>query len=209
MLLPLWRAWRKDPCTQAASVGAAAAADTNETGSRAHTAAINEPDPPEPDPDMYPMEIGEIYTRSLAHDHHFIAAGRPEVPMQWTEPAVYCRTCQFWLNGQQQWKDHISGKKHRKNVRRKRDFIRIDNPQQHRQKLRIPYLASSKATINPVTVWLVEQERAIRDEVQRREQEHLRMNLREVVQAWFNFVFVGSDSEYDVTDFLLDIDDAP
>ena len=92
------------------------------------------------------------------------------------------------------------------------------------EKLRIPWCASSKGTMmNPVTLWLVEQERAIRDVVQRREQDYLRMILRDVVQAWFNFVFVGSDSdsEYDVADFfnwevtltmisgLLDSDDAP
>ena len=83
------------------------------------------------------------------------------------------------------------------------------------RKLRIPWLASSKATLMPLRAWLVEQERGIRDVVRRREKVYLRMMLRDVVQAWFNFVFVGSDSDdmtdesgFDVADFF-DSDDAP
>ena len=67
------------------------------------------------------------------------------------------------------------------------------------RKLRIPWLASSKATLDPLRVWLLEQEREVRHVGRRREQEYLRMMLCDVLQAWFNFVFVGSDSE-DMTD---------
>ena len=154
-------------------------------------------DPPESDPDIYNMAI-EIQFRGQAHAHLCMFADRPEVLMQSTESPVYCRTCQFWLNGRQQWKDHLIGNKHTNNLQHKRDF-----------KLRIPYLACSKATIHPLTVWLVEQEQQIRELVRLEEQKYVRMLLRTVVKAWFDFVFVGNDSEYDVTDFLLDIDDAP
>ena len=51
--------------------------------------------------------------------------------------------------------------------------------------------------------------------VRLREKVYVRMMLRDVVQAWFNFVFVGSDSEdmidvssYDVAN-CFDSDDAP
>ena len=30
----------------------------------------------------------------------------------------YCSHCQMWLNGLTQWRDHCTGKKHRKNVYR-------------------------------------------------------------------------------------------
>ena len=63
--------------------------------------------------------------------------------------------------------------------------------------MRIPWLASSKAAANlgnPLSAWLLEQERQIPQLVRRRQQDHL---LRDVVQAWFIFVFVGSDSEID------------
>ena len=75
-----------------------------------------------------------------------------------------------------------------------------------------------KATVGPLTAWRVEQEKKqeqIRDVVQRRGNAYVRMILGDVVQAWFKFVFVGSDSEdmtdvssYDVADFF-DSDDAP
>ena len=32
--------------------------------------------------------------------------------------AVYCPDCQMWLNGPEQWHDHLIGKKHRKNIGR-------------------------------------------------------------------------------------------
>ena len=32
--------------------------------------------------------------------------------------AVYCETCEMWLNGPTQWEDHRIGKKHRKNLKR-------------------------------------------------------------------------------------------
>ncbi len=32
--------------------------------------------------------------------------------------AVYCPDCQMWLNGLEQWHDHLIGKKHRKNMGR-------------------------------------------------------------------------------------------
>ena len=67
----------------------------------------------------------------------------------------------------------------------------------------------------PLRAWLVEQERGIRDVARRREKVYVRMMLRDVVQAWFKFVFVGSDSDdmtdvssYDVADFFGS-DDAP
>ena len=67
------------------------------------------------------------------------------------------------------------------------------------RKLRIPWLASSKATLDPLRAWLVEQgqeqEKEIRGVVRQREKVYVRMMLRDVLQAWFNFVFVGSDSE--------------
>ena len=69
-------------------------------------------------------------------------------------------------------------------MRRKRDFIRIDNPQQHRQKLRIPYLASSKATLDPLMFWVVEQEQHIREIVRLERQKYVRMLLRTVLRAW-------------------------
>ena len=28
--------------------------------------------------------------------------------------SVYCRACEFWLNSQTQWEDHVIGKKHKK-----------------------------------------------------------------------------------------------
>ena len=65
------------------------------------------------------------------------------------------------------------------------------------RKLRIPWLASSKAAANldePLSAWLLEQERQVPQFVRQRQQDHL---LRDVVQAWFVFVFVGSDSEVD------------
>ena len=55
-----------------------------------------------------------------------------------------------------------------------------------------------KATVGPLTAWRVEQEKKqeqIRDVVQRRGNAYVRMILGDVVQAWFKFVFVGSDSE--------------
>ena len=194
MLLALLRAVGIAPCPEAASVGAAALAPA-ESEPEANTDADIEDDT---NLVIYTMEIREhhvvplghahpvidIYSRSRMHDHPVIAADTPEVPMQWTESAMYCSTCQFWLNGQQQWEEHLIGKKHRKNVRRERDFIRIDNPQQRRQKLRIPWLASSKATLDPLTVWLVEQEGEMRNLLRRRKQEYVRRMLRTVVQAW-------------------------
>ena len=33
--------------------------------------------------------------------------------------AVYCDTCEMWLNGITQWEDHKIGKKHRKNLKGK------------------------------------------------------------------------------------------
>ena len=52
-----------------------------------------------------------------------------ELPMPWTEPAVYCKFCQMWLNGQAQWADHIPGKKHKKNVQRKHMAAAAGEPQ--------------------------------------------------------------------------------
>ena len=68
------------------------------------------------------------------------------------------------------------------------------------RKLRIPWLASSKAAANlydPFNVWLLEQERQVQQVGRKRQQDYLCMMLRDVVQAWYIFVFVGSDSEFD------------
>ena len=59
------------------------------------------------------------------------------------------------------------------------------------RKLRIPWLASSKAAANPLDplkLWLLDQERQVRHVARRREQDYLRMILRDVVEAWFNCV---------------------
>ena len=118
MLLALLRALGIAPCPGAASVEAAAAA------------------PPEPDPEanadadneddinlaIYSMEIREHRVVPLGHAHP--VTDRPEEPMPSTEPAVYCTTCQMWLNGQKQWDVHSVGKKHRKNMRRERELLR-------------------------------------------------------------------------------------
>ena len=34
-------------------------------------------------------------------------------------PANYCEFCEQWLNGPTQWEDHIIGKKHKKNRKKK------------------------------------------------------------------------------------------
>ena len=31
--------------------------------------------------------------------------------------AVYCASCEMWLNGQRQWEDHKLGKKHRRSLK--------------------------------------------------------------------------------------------
>ena len=36
------------------------------------------------------------------------------------ESGIFCVECQSWLNGTTQWRDHLIGKKHRKNVQRAR-----------------------------------------------------------------------------------------
>ena len=38
--------------------------------------------------------------------------------LQAEDAAVHCPDCQMWLNGLTQWRDHCTGKKHRKNVYR-------------------------------------------------------------------------------------------
>ena len=35
-----------------------------------------------------------------------------------SEGAIYCDCCEIWLNGPTQWKDHIIGKKHKKNLKK-------------------------------------------------------------------------------------------
>ena len=52
-----------------------------------------------------------------------------ELPMPWTDEPVKCEFCQMWLNGQAQWADHIVGKKHKKNVQRKRKAAAAGVPQ--------------------------------------------------------------------------------
>ena len=34
--------------------------------------------------------------------------------------AVYCEWCEMWLNGPTQWEDHKIGKKHKKNIARRK-----------------------------------------------------------------------------------------
>ena len=68
------------------------------------------------------------------------------------------------------------------------------------RKLRIPWLASSKAAANlydPLNVWLLEQERRVQQVARQRGQDYLCLVLCDVVHAWFFFVFVGNDSEVD------------
>ena len=128
MLLTLLRSLGMAPCPDAVSAEAAAVANTCRTGSPAHAAAIIEPPLPEPEPDV-DTDVGSedidlaLYCMEITDDQAdpVPAAEPPEEPMPWTEPAVYCETCQMWLNGQEQWDDHVGGKKHRKNVRRERE----------------------------------------------------------------------------------------
>jgi hypothetical protein len=40
----------------------------------------------------------------------------PEGP----DDAIYCPTCEMWLNGRDQYEDHLKGKKHKKNAKRTR-----------------------------------------------------------------------------------------
>ena len=118
MILALLRAVGIAPCPEAASVGAAALAPA-ESEPEANTDADIEDDT---NLVIYTMEIREHHVVPLGHAHP--VTDRPEEPMPSTEPAVYCRTCQFWLNGRQQWTDHLIGKKHRKNVLREGELLR-------------------------------------------------------------------------------------
>ena len=68
------------------------------------------------------------YTRIMAARAVKIAVakskGQPVVfqtliwPYQMDVDAVYRPDCQMWLNGPEQWHDHLIGKKHRKNIGR-------------------------------------------------------------------------------------------
>ena len=133
MFLTLLRSLGMAPCPDAVSAEAAAFANTCRTGSLARAAAIIEPDLPEPEPDvhtdvgsedinlaLYSMEIRDGQGDQWRRADPVLGADTPEVPMPWSEPAVYCRPCQMWLNGQEQWDDHVGGHKHRKHMRRER-----------------------------------------------------------------------------------------
>ena len=112
MFLTLLRSLGMASCPDAVSAEAAAFAKTCRTGSPdADTDVGNE----DSDLALCCMEITDDQADPVP------AAEPPEEPMPWTEPAVYCETCQMWLNGQEQWDDHVGGKKHRKNVRRERE----------------------------------------------------------------------------------------
>ena len=53
--------------------------------------------------------------------------------------AIYCKTCDMWLNGITQWKDHKIGRKHRKNLRRNnRDGVHEAQNAITTRKLQIP-----------------------------------------------------------------------
>ena len=52
------------------------------------------------------------------------SADTAEEPMPWTESAIYCRSCQFWLRDEEQWDGHVAGKKHKKNLRRAQALAR-------------------------------------------------------------------------------------
>ena len=118
LLLTLLRSLGMAPCPDAVSAEAAAFANTYRIDSPAHAVAIIEPPLPEPEPDA-DTDVGSedidlaLYCMEITDDQAdpVPAAEPPEEPMPWTESAVYCRHCQMWLRGQQQWDDHVPGKK--------------------------------------------------------------------------------------------------
>lgn len=58
--------------------------------------------------DRYDSEDDSTGASEEADDHH-------------SGQAVYCETCEMWLNGPTQWEDHKKGKKHGKNIKKSKN----------------------------------------------------------------------------------------
>ena len=56
------------------------------------------------------MILGDV------EEHQTHVSEQPELPTN-SGSAVYCKSCQMWLNGPTQFEDHLVGNKHKKNVK--------------------------------------------------------------------------------------------
>jgi hypothetical protein len=74
------------------------------------------------DQTMYPVPVGPPVSLGPSSDYISEDTGACETKYFDTtagsSDGIWCNICEMWLNGPEQWEDHVVGKKHKKKVRK-------------------------------------------------------------------------------------------